>query len=235
MPPLSPTSETERIQVLDVLRGFALLGILITNIQHFSMFAGAVRNPTFQGSLEGMNFWVYAGTFTLAYQKFMPLFSMLFGAGILLAAERREERGEAPGPFHYRRMVVLLLIGMVHGYLIWYGDILFSYAVCGAVVFLFRKRPAPFLFGAGLAFMAMQVVMTVVSWAAPQLFTFVHVFQGRSLEEILASDLQAFRGGWMENLRTRVLYTLEGQTTGLLINGFWRTTGIMLVGMGLHR
>jgi uncharacterized protein len=89
--------------------------------------------------------------------------------------------------------------------------------------------------GAGIAFMAMQVVMTVVSWGAPGLFSFVHLFQGMSLEEVLAADLAAFRGGWMENFRTRVAYTLEGQTTGMLINGFWRTTGIILLGMGLYR
>jgi uncharacterized protein len=95
---LAPTTPAERIQALDVLRGVALLGILITNIQHFSMFAGTVRNPTLYGDLTGANFWVYALTFNLAFQKFMPIFSMLFGAGIMLGATRRETAGETQAP-----------------------------------------------------------------------------------------------------------------------------------------
>ena len=86
---MHPTAQAERIQALDVLRGVALLGILLVNIQHFSMPAGAVRNPTLYGDLGGANGWVFALTFTLVLQKFMPIFSMLFGAGILLAADRR--------------------------------------------------------------------------------------------------------------------------------------------------
>jgi uncharacterized protein len=231
----SPTASTERIQILDVLRGVALLGILITNIQHFSMFAGTVRNPTLYGDLTGANFWVYALTFNLAFQKFMPLFSMLFGAGIMLAAGRREKAGESPTAFHYRRMFFLLLIALVHSYLIWYGDILFLYAVCGALAFPLRTRSAGFLIGAGIVVMAGHWVMEIVSSAAPQLFAIVAPFQGMTLEEILATDLAAFRGGWTDNFHQRVLYSLEGHTVGFLLHGLWRTTGLILIGMGIYR
>ena len=84
-----PVPAGERVVALDVLRGVAVLGILGTNIQHFAMFAGTVRNPTLYGNLDGVNFWVYALTHIFAYQKFLPIFAMLFGAGLLLAAERR--------------------------------------------------------------------------------------------------------------------------------------------------
>jgi len=232
---LSPVTPSERIQVLDVLRGVALLGILLTNIQHFSMFAGAVRNPTLFGDLQGANFWVYALTFNLAFQKFMPIFSMLFGAGIMLAAERREAAGKDPSAFHFRRMGVLLLIAMVHAYLVWYGDILFLYAVCGALVFPFRRSSARFLIWAGIVMLAGQPFMEIVSFAAPGLFGFVHIFQGMSLEEILSADLAAFQGGWVENFRMRVLYSFEGQTVGFLLHGLWRASGLILLGMGLYR
>jgi uncharacterized protein len=234
-PRVDPTAPDERIRILDVLRGFALLGILITNIQHFSMFAGAVRNPTLYGDFQGANFWVYALTFNLAFQKFMPVFAMLFGAGIMLAAERREEAGTNPTAFHYRRMGILLLIALAHGYLIWYGDILFSYAVCGALVFAFRRRTSGFLIGAGIVLLAGGAVMEMVSFRAPDLFAWVNPFRGMSLEEVLATDLAAFRGGWTENLRLRVLYTLEGQTTGFLLHEVWRSGGLILLGMGLYR
>jgi uncharacterized protein len=232
---LAPTTGAERIPVMDVLRGVALLGILITNIQHFSMFGGTVRNPTLYGDLSGANFWVYAGTFNLAFQKFMPVFSMLFGAGILLAAGRREAAGLDSRVFHYRRMFFLLLFALVHSYLIWYGDILFVYAVCGALVFPLRFRSARFLIWAGIIMLAGQPVMDMVSRASPELFSFFAPFSGMSLEEILAADLAAFRGGWLENLRMRVTYSLEGQTVGFLVHGLWRTTGLILLGMGLFR
>ena len=88
-----PVTDAERHHGLDVLRGLAVLGILLTNIQHFSMFAGTVRDPTLWGDLRGANFWVYALTFTLVFQKFLPIFAMLFGAGIVLADQHLQEQG----------------------------------------------------------------------------------------------------------------------------------------------
>lgn len=233
--PFSPTPTSERIQILDVLRGFALLGILITNIQHFSMFAGAVRNPTLFGDLQGLNFWVYALTYTLAFQKFMPLFSMLFGAGIVLTAVRRERVGVIGTAFHFRRMAVLFFIALVHAYLIWYGDILFQYAICGVLVFPFRFRSGRFLLGAALVMVGGQLVMETIAFSAPELFAWVAPFQGMTLEEILATDLAAFQGGWLANFHQRVLYSLEGQTAGFLLHGLWRTTALIFLGMALYR
>jgi uncharacterized protein len=232
---LAPTPLTERIQVIDVLRGVALLGILITNIQHFSMFAGTVRNPTLFGDLQGANFWVYAVTFNLAFQKFMPIFSMLFGAGIMLAATRREAAGQSPGAFHYRRMFSLLLFALAHSYLVWYGDILFLYAICGALVFPFRFRSARFLIIAGFVVLAGDPIMQFISYQAPGIYGLVNPFQGMSLQEILAADLDAFQGGWVENFQMRAHYSLEGQTVGFLLHGLWRASGLILVGMGLYR
>jgi uncharacterized protein len=232
---LAPTTPSERIQVLDVLRGVALLGILITNIQHFSMFAGTVRNPTLYGDLTGANFWVYAFTFNLAFQKFMPIFSILFGAGIMLAATRREAAGESAGAFHYRRMFFLLLIALAHSYLIWYGDILFVYAVCGALVFPLRFRSARFLIGAGIVMLAGQPIMEIITFRMTWIYQLVNPFAGMSLEEVLATDLAAFRGGWVENFQQRAAYSLEGQTVGFVLHGLWRGTGLILLGMGLFR
>jgi uncharacterized protein len=213
----------------------ALLGILITNIQHFSMFAGTVRNPTLYGDLTGANFWVYAFTFNLVFQKFMPLFSMLFGAGIMLAADRREATGESPSTFHLRRMAVLYLMAMAHAYLVWYGDILFLYAVCGALVFPLRRRSGRFLIGAGIVMLAGQPLMEIISLRVPLPFESVNPFPGMTLEEILAADLAAFRGTWMESLQMRARYSLEGQTLGFLLHGFWRASGLILLGMGLYK
>lgn len=232
---VGPVAGPERIQLLDVLRGVAILGILVTNIQHFSMVAGAVRVPTLFGDLQGLNFWVYAGSFNLALQKFLPIFSMLFGAGIVLAAERREAAGLSPGALHYRRMVVLLLIALVHAYLVWYGDILFTYAIAGGVAFLFWRRSPRFLFVLGVVLFAGFPVMRALLFVAPEIFPHIDLFPGMTMEEVVAADLEGFRGGWVENFQLRRGYALEDQTVGLMMHGFWKACGLMLVGMGLFK
>jgi uncharacterized protein len=230
-----PVGEAERIQMLDLLRGIAVLGILVTNIQHFAMPAGAVRNPTIYGDLTGANFWAHALTFTLAYQKFLPVFSMLFGAGIVLSAGRREAAGYDPGGWHYRRMAVLLLIGLIHSYLVWYGDILVAYALCGCVVFLFRRRSPTLLIALGIGTLAVSPLFRSLFVAISNLVFAGGGQGGSSIEQIIANDVAAFQGGWLDNLRTRVVYTFEAQTVGFLIMIFWRASGLMLIGMGLFK
>ena len=141
-PNLTAVLEAERIQSIDVLRGFALLGILVMNVQSFAMIDSAYKIPTTYGDFQGVNYCVWLLSHLFADQKFMTIFSMLFGAGIVLMSRRREKTGLRPAAVHYRRMGVLLLFGLLHAYLLWYGDILVTYALCGMPAFLFRKvRP----------------------------------------------------------------------------------------------
>lgn len=81
---VGPTTSSERIQALDFLRGFTILGILIMNIQGFSMPGTAYTNPAAYGDLPGANQWVWMISHVLADQKFMTIFSILYGAGIVL-------------------------------------------------------------------------------------------------------------------------------------------------------
>ena len=88
---LDAIPEPERITSLDVLRGLAVLGILVMNIQSFSMIEAAYSNPTAYGNLESANYLVWLLSHVLADQKFMTIFAMLFGAGIVLMTGRREK------------------------------------------------------------------------------------------------------------------------------------------------
>jgi uncharacterized protein len=230
-----PVVESERIRQLDVLRGLAVLGILGTNIQHFAMFAGTTRNPTLWGNLEGADFWVYALTFNLVFQKFLPIFSMLFGAGIVLAAERREAAGLDSAALHYRRMATLLLIGLVHAYLIWYGDILFVYAVCGMAVFPLRRLSPRLLLTLGIVLLAVGPLIEIVFFMIPAMLGAGGGGAGPSIDTVVSRDLEAFRGPWIEQLRMRAHYAFEVQTQGLAILLFWRASGIMLIGMALYK
>ncbi len=108
----APVAPSQRIVAIDVLRGFALLGILIINIQSFSMPWAAYFNPTAYGDLTGVNRWVWVLSHILADQKFMTIFSLLFGAGIILLTGRLEERGQSAWRIHYRVWLLIVAPGL---------------------------------------------------------------------------------------------------------------------------
>ncbi|NNE70887.1 MAG: hypothetical protein HKN29_11075, partial [Rhodothermales bacterium] len=135
---VGPVRESDRIVSLDVLRGFALLGILTMNIGAFSMPSATYFDPTAWGEITGLNGWVWRVTHVLADLKFMAIFSMLFGAGIVLMWQRADASGRPATGVHHRRMFWLIVFGLLHAHLLWYGDILYWYGMTGLVVYWFR-------------------------------------------------------------------------------------------------
>ncbi len=134
--PIGPTQIRERIAALDVLRGFALLGILVLNIDSFSgpmplhdIPAGGAKHA-FLGWHAQLDFAILLVKWMVFEGKMRALFAMLFGAGIVLLTQRFEQRGQADraADIFCRRNMWLLLFGLLHGCLIWQGDILFVYA-----------------------------------------------------------------------------------------------------------
>jgi uncharacterized protein len=130
----------ERIVPLDLLRGFAVLGILLINVWAYALPYPASLNPHLVGFNSLADQVIYALVFLLAYTKTMPIFAMLFGAGVALFAQRQESRGTHPRRPFLKRQFWLLIFGLAHAYLIWNGDILVPYAFCGVIVFLLRNR-----------------------------------------------------------------------------------------------
>ena len=104
----APVRLTERIGSLDLLRGFAVLGILVMNIQAFSMPDPAYFNPKTYGDVSGVNLMVWAVSHVFAELKFMSIFSMLFGAGIVLLCERLQRSDLKPAGTYYKRVLWLL-------------------------------------------------------------------------------------------------------------------------------
>ncbi len=236
---LGPTRESERIYSLDVLRGFAILGILVVNIGAFSMPAAAYFDPTAYGDLSGLNGWVWRLTYLLADLKFMAIFSMLFGAGIVLMAERAEARGQRPTGTHYRRMGWLIVFGLLHAHLLWYADILYWYGVCGLGVYLFRRLSPRWLIVWGLAFLAVASGillaggLTLSSWS-PEALAYV-IEDLKPPTAVNAAEVATYRGGWLEQMDERVPKALEMQTTTFLTWAVWRVTGLMLLGMAFFK
>ena len=143
MTPMGPIAQEERINSLDTLRGFALLGILPANILVFGMYLAAGNDPTVAGGATGLNLASWALYRILIAGKMRCLFSMVFGASIILLTSRAEERsGATAADIYYRRNLWLLAIGLAHAFLLFWGDILYPYALCALILFPFRKLPA---------------------------------------------------------------------------------------------
>lgn len=128
---MGPVVETERIRVIDILRGFALFGVLLINMRDFDL-----PGQTWTGLADRVALWP---VLVLGDSKFRTLFSFLFGLGFALQMQRAERRGANFLALYPRRLLVLLLFGLLHFVLLYDGDILYDYAVVGFVLLLFRK------------------------------------------------------------------------------------------------
>ncbi|KRG67894.1 DUF418 domain-containing protein [Pseudoxanthomonas dokdonensis] len=134
--PLAPVTSGQRLQSLDVLRGFALLGILLMNIE---AFVGPIA-ASFSGVdpvLSGKDRWMDALIYVLVQGKFFTLFSLLFGMGFAVMAQRAAAARRPLAGLYWRRSLVLLGIGLLHGLLLWSGDILLTYALLSLLLLAF--------------------------------------------------------------------------------------------------
>ncbi|MCH2180608.1 MAG: DUF418 domain-containing protein [Mariniblastus sp.] len=232
---LNPTPASQRILSLDLLRGVAVLGILAMNIQSFSMIDAAYLNPASFGDFTGVNGWVWYITHLVADTKFITIFSILFGAGVVLMADRARAQGRSAASLHYRRMFWLLLFGLVHAYLLWYGDILVTYAICGICIYPLHRLRNRWLIPLALllllipSLLIMGLGATVPFWPAEE----VAAFRADSLpdEGEIERQLQIYRGGWLDQVEHRAVNAIFMQTFLLLILNFWRASGLMLLGM----
>jgi uncharacterized protein len=163
----APVTNLERIVSIDTLRGVALLGILLINIIAFGLPESAFSFPINDGGHTGLNLAFWYANQIFFEDKMRALFSMLFGAGVVLLTQRAEERGglSARG-IYYRRTLWLAIFGLLHAYFIWIGDILYFYGVVGLVLFPLRKlRPAKLLAAGALLLMIVCGVTTLIHYS----------------------------------------------------------------------
>jgi uncharacterized protein len=228
-----------RIVSLDVLRGIAVLGILIMNIQSFSMPAAAYLNPTVYGDMTGWNKWVWILSHLLAHGKFLTIFSILFGAGIILFTSRAEARGKNSKVLHYRRMGWLLLFGLMHRYLLWSGDILYAYSLCGMLVFILRKLPPLRLLWLSFALYILPVIAYIFAGlnlaALPEGYVELARSSWQPGPRAIQDNIEVFRGPWIEQVSFRLRESLSIQVKHLLFQRFWRVSALMLLGMALQK
>lgn len=245
------TEPQSRIVTLDIVRGVAVLGILAMNIVGFAMPFQAYMNPAATGPVGDADLASWAVSFILVDGKMRGLFSFLFGASMLLVIEQAEARGEPAERINYRRMFWLLAFGLVHLYLIWFGDILAGYALVGMVAFLLRNRPPRELIGWAVGLLVVQLLLFLVTAAGAAMLqqtaaapdaAAATVAEWRELErqfgamsaETIAKDLAVYRGGYSGIVADRFAVHALAPLKGVGLMG-WETLAYFLLGMAALR
>ena len=231
--PASPIQH--RIESIDVLRGVAVLGILLLNVRTFALPSAAYSSPTIAGVQTDLDMTVFLAVQLLCDAKFMTIFSILFGAGVMIFTSRVEARLGGSGVLHYRRMGWLLLIGLCHAWLLWWGDILVAYALCGMLVFPLRKLLPRWQAIIGLGLLVVGATLPWLIWQLVQLGGPESIAEFSealaTTPESIQSERAAWGGGWLDqwDLRTSLAMMLETSVFAVWV--FWRTLGLMLIGM----
>ena len=206
-------ASSQRITHLDTVRGVAVMGILIMNAVSF-FFVGAayfdISSPENKTILD----WLVGGFGEVfADQKFMALFSILFGASVLLFCERAAAKGHSPVRLSLWRNFLLLLMGLFHES-IWEGDILFVYACCAPVLLLCRKLPPTLLISVGTLLYLSPIIVSGLAVSVVDPAAFLEVWGSLSIKNP-SSDVDLV-------------------LLGLTYDVFARAMGMMFIGMGLY-
>lgn len=259
---VAPVSRSERIDSIDLLRGVAVLGILPMNMPFFALSEAAFFDPTIAGGFQGWDYVVWLVSHLFFDLKMMAIFSMLFGAGIVVFTDRLERAGRPSAGVMIRRLLWLALFGLLHAYLIWSGDILFTYAVCALIVLPLRRLRPGWLIILGLVMMGIAMIISSVEgfmfqWmrsiadqvaADTKAGAAVSDFHRGMAEgwqqtresfvpsaETLAAERAAYLGSYGDLFWHRAWGSIFMQTQLLLTWSLWRVGGLMLIGMAMMK
>ncbi len=257
-----PVSTSMRNTSIDTLRGVAVLGILVMNIYGFSMSFAAYENPLASGGTEWYNMGVWFFTHLFFDQKFMAIFSILFGAGLVMMATRAEVSGLKYRGNWFRRNFWLLIIGAIHGYFLWFGDVLFHYALIGMLIYPMRNRSPRVLIITATILLTLGILMSFMGG------TYMNQLSADGLEiqtikdtgeeltneqaatlrewdeasmfmkppaEQVREDTQGYMGEYSTVVEHRAPMVLMMQTQGTFGFVIWRVGGLMLLGMALMK
>ena len=241
---LAPVGARERVEVMDVLRGFALLGILLMNIEGFvgPLFESVTGvNPRFRGADR----WMDAAIYVFVQGKFITLFSLLFGMGFAVMLERANATGASGTALYARRLLALLGIGLAHALLLWSGDILLTYTLLGFMLLLcFRRTPVTRLPKWGIALYVLPLLLTfaMAGFASlaqqdPQAaaeFQKGMAAQAQQMASLIEGERQAFGSGtYMEAVAQRATDT--GAMLGFVVFFGPTLLGVFLFGAWFMR
>lgn len=219
----------KRLESLDFLRGGAILGMLIADVPWHT---GTSMSRIHELDWPSVSAWLLQ--YAVVDQRFMPIFCMLFGAGALLLAEGRDQ---APGfgRYYLRRMGVLFLIGLAHAYLLWPGDILLTYALCGPILLLFLRAGPLALLAWVIGFKLVDIAF--LQWPVLYSESFHRLLFSWWLEigEAPMSEAAAYAGSYSDLLSYNAWRNQFIQWTAMPFFRMWNALGFMLIGMALYR
>lgn len=244
----SMTSPESRLLPLDALRGFAVMGILLLNIVGYAMPESAYINPAAWGGTGFADITAWFMAFVLFDGKMRGLFSLLFGASMLLIIEKAEIGGKDGRRVHIVRAAWLFAFGVAHFVLLWWGDILMTYAIVSLIALLFVNRPpislVKWAFGAFLVHFVILATFILSAYvfrdaasapgASPEMAqSFAQMLDsfGQPGAPSVTDDLALHRSDF-GTIATASLKALPGQAT-LLVYFAFDTLGFMLLGMAM--
>jgi uncharacterized protein len=239
----------QRITSIDTVRGVAVLGILVMNVIGMAYAGAAYLNPMYTGGDQPANIALWAAAYVAVDGKMRALFAMLFGASLLLMSEGAPE-GQATAR-HLARMAVLFLIGLVHGSLLWSGDILLPFALVGVAIWPLRNMAPARLLLCGVIALALQAAINLsfgmqavqaqlaaslpdASAAAVEAWDSLRSATYSSPADV-ARETAMYRGSLGQILAIRHEAVMFSRFFLLPFEFFAESVGLMLVGMGLYR
>lgn len=247
---MSTKSSSPRYLELDALRGFAVMGILLMNIVGFSMPEMAYVSPAIYGGTDMPDILVWALSFIFVDGKMRGLFTIMFGASMMLIIERAQQNGENPARVHFSRMAWLAIFGLAHFFFLWAGDILFLYAAVGCIAYflsgltaedLFRRALLIFSIGfigysvmfGSLLYQQYQASLPGASAAAIENLAQVLADFG-SGPGVIAADIALHQSGFTAIFLDKVQNDLFGPII-LLAYNLAETLPLMMIGMALYK
>jgi uncharacterized protein len=235
---IGPISPQERIQVLDTLRGFAILGILIGNMQWFSGYG--MMPPAVAAVGSAADHVVHFLIHFFVEGKFYSIFSFLFGFGFALQIAKAEERGDLKASLFKRRLFWLLIIGLAHAYFIWAGDILSIYALTGFILILFRRKSnrsiIKWVIGFWLAPIPVYILLYIlfISFAPPEAALVPDA--AKQFEEWSAATREVSEGSYWQIFTTYNLQYVLFRYVGLFAEMRWtKLLAMFLLGFYAYR
>ncbi len=247
---IEPARNAQRLPALDVLRGFAVMGILGMNIVPYAWPQMSYLSPHIPQTGSASDIWVYLASYVLIEGKMRGLFSLLFGASMLLVIDRAEAKGEDGWRVHSRRMLWLALFGLAHFFLIWFGDILFLYAIVGLIAFHFRNWEPGQLIKFALALFALGMVQSLLMYATPLAVRLVSEMPGafpafgevasemtKELDGIATKSLQEaviIKGSWGGVVWQKLTREWHSPIT-MVVTTLLETLPLMMLGMALFK
>lgn len=236
-----------RVASLDLIRGVAVLGILAINIAGFAGPSIDTVTPNFPAPAGFWNEAAFAFGFVVFEGKMRALFAILFGASMALFLDRAEARGADGEVLQARRLAWLLLFGVLHYVLLWWGDILFAYAACGLVLVLVHRLPERLLLaGAGTLFVLLSLDGVLAALPLIAAETAVRLGEAsagqaatmeayhRAVAQTWQRELEQYTGGYGHILAIKLRDHPFWQVDGV-IDGFGEYLPFMTFGLVLQR